>query len=239
MKNYAFFLVFALFLTACGTENSVSEIVAPEAVPEKEEVQEEKEVMEDLAEEVAEVVVEEAPAEEAAGEEVAERESSRPTPSSLNQKASEEASISEEIHEDVEEVAAEFLEEVQAEEAELNFDEILSENILAEGARYEDYDETAFYEVYGQQPMIAFFYAEWCHKCRAWDAMIQEKFSELPENAIIFKIDYDTEEELKQTFGVTVQSTAVFLDGTGMILEKAPDPKLKKIQEHFEAYLEN
>lgn len=56
------------------------------------------------------------------------------------------------------------------------------------------------------------FYAAWCSTCKAQQPILKsllekEKFS----NIVAFKVNYDSEKELKKTFNVTSQSTLVIL----------------------------
>ncbi len=60
---------------------------------------------------------------------------------------------------------------------------------------------------------LLFFYAPWCPQCRALDASI--KSSALPDNLIIFKVDYDSNQSLRAKYGVTIQTTVVKIDDAG------------------------
>jgi len=77
--------------------------------------------------------------------------------------------------------------------------------------KYEEYDETAFAQTEGRR--ILFFYAPWCPQCRALDASIQEGI--VPPGVAIFKTDYDSHQELRQKYGVTIQTTLVEVDENG------------------------
>jgi thioredoxin-related protein len=58
--------------------------------------------------------------------------------------------------------------------------------------------------------VVLFFHAARCPACVGADKEITT--STLPENSVIFKVNYDTMTELKATYGVTSQHTFVFLD---------------------------
>ncbi len=60
---------------------------------------------------------------------------------------------------------------------------------------------------------ILFFYAPWCPQCRALDASI--KAASLPDGLTIFKVDYDSNQTLRQKYGVTLQTTLVKIDDDG------------------------
>jgi thioredoxin 1 len=56
------------------------------------------------------------------------------------------------------------------------------------------------------------FYASWCSTCKAQQPILEsllekEKFS----NVVAFKVDYDSEKELKKIYNVTSQSTLIVL----------------------------
>ncbi len=60
-----------------------------------------------------------------------------------------------------------------------------------------------------------FFYASWCPKCRTLDENIKDNLGKIPEDVVIFKVDYDKEDDLKRKYGVTVQTTVVSVDSDG------------------------
>jgi thiol-disulfide isomerase/thioredoxin len=65
---------------------------------------------------------------------------------------------------------------------------------------------------------ILFFYAQWCPQCRALEADIQN--GPVPENVTIFKVPYDTAQDLRQKYGVTLQTTLVKVDDNGSLVKK-------------------
>lgn len=91
-----------------------------------------------------------------------------------------------------------------------------TEPSTATPGRYEDYSETAFNQAEGRR--ILFFHAPWCPQCRALDASIKE--NTVPEGVTIFKIDYDSNQELRQKYGVTIQTTLVEVDENGNEVQK-------------------
>ncbi|HVI69106.1 MAG TPA: thioredoxin domain-containing protein [Magnetospirillaceae bacterium] len=65
---------------------------------------------------------------------------------------------------------------------------------------------------------ILFFYAAWCPQCRQLDGQITA--GPLPDNVTIFKVDYDTNQSLRQKYGVQLQTTMVKIDDNGNSLQK-------------------
>lgn len=65
---------------------------------------------------------------------------------------------------------------------------------------------------------VLFFHAPWCPQCRALDESIKQ--AQLPDGLTIFKVDYDSNQALRQQYGVTIQTTLVRLDSEGNLLKK-------------------
>lgn len=87
-----------------------------------------------------------------------------------------------------------------------------SPNQQAIAGRYADYSsEAAKKAVYSST--ILFFYAPWCPECRAFDKAIQS--GDVPSGVQILKVDYDSSQALRQTYGVTIQTTFVRVDTNG------------------------
>ena len=76
---------------------------------------------------------------------------------------------------------------------------------------YIDYSAENFANATGTR--LLFFYAPWCPQCRQLDADIKQ--SSLPDNVTILKIDYDSNQALRQKYGVTIQTTVVKVDASG------------------------
>jgi thiol-disulfide isomerase/thioredoxin len=65
---------------------------------------------------------------------------------------------------------------------------------------------------------VLFFHAPWCPQCRELDESIKQ--AQLPDGLTIFKVDYDSNQALRQQYGVTIQTTLVRIDSEGNLLEK-------------------
>lgn len=81
---------------------------------------------------------------------------------------------------------------------------------------YLDYYDGAIAETPGLK--VLFFHASWCPKCRALDEDIEA--NEIPAGMTIFKVDFDTATALRQQYGVTLQTTIVYVDDDGELLTK-------------------
>ena len=73
---------------------------------------------------------------------------------------------------------------------------------------YQDYSETAVKASTGSN--VLFFHATWCPSCNAADKNI--KAEAIPAGLNIFKVDYDSNVELRKKYGVTAQHTFVLID---------------------------
>lgn len=81
---------------------------------------------------------------------------------------------------------------------------------------------------------ILFFHASWCPQCRAIEEDI--KRDGVPANTAIIKVDYDSNQALRQKYGVTIQTTLVKIDDQGNLVEKFvayDDPTLDSIIENL------
>ncbi|GAA1704357.1 hypothetical protein GCM10009808_22790 [Microbacterium sediminicola] len=76
---------------------------------------------------------------------------------------------------------------------------------------YVDYSEEALAAAEGTR--ILFFHAPWCPQCRALEADIQAVG--VPQGMTILKVDYDSNQQLRQEYGVTLQTTLVAVDENG------------------------
>lgn len=65
---------------------------------------------------------------------------------------------------------------------------------------------------------LLFFHASWCPQCRALESDIEEKG--VPSGVSILKVDYDTNQDLRQKYGITIQATVVKVDDNGNLLKK-------------------
>lgn len=81
---------------------------------------------------------------------------------------------------------------------------------------YKDYSPTAIQETAGTK--LLFFHAPWCPQCRALDADIKQKG--VPTGVAIIKVDYDSNQSLRQKYGVTIQTTIVRVDDQGNFVKK-------------------
>lgn len=89
-------------------------------------------------------------------------------------------------------------------------EEPTAEDSMTAGA-YVDYTDGAIEATPGDKAL--FFHASWCPQCRALDEDLRA--SGAPDGLTVFKVDYDSRTDLRQKYGVTLQTTVVFVDDAG------------------------
>ncbi len=102
----------------------------------------------------------------------------------------------------------------------------------ATAGTYVDYSSTAIADASGTK--LLFFHAPWCPQCRELEADI--KANGVPADVTIIKVDYDSEQSLRQKYGVTLQTTIVKVDSDGNLVEKFvayDDPSVDAIKENL------
>lgn len=74
--------------------------------------------------------------------------------------------------------------------------------------------------LYSTGKVVLFFHANWCPKCRETDANLTSDPASVPVGLTIVKADFDSENDLRQKYGVGVQHTFVQVDAKGNELAK-------------------
>lgn len=77
--------------------------------------------------------------------------------------------------------------------------------------KYVDYSDTAIASAEGQR--VLFFHAPWCSQCRSIESGIKK--DGVPDGLTVIKVDYDSNQSLRQKYGVTIQTTFVKVDADG------------------------
>lgn len=85
---------------------------------------------------------------------------------------------------------------------------------------YEPYAPSKLAMATGEHKVVLFFHASWCPTCRALDADIKAHLESIPSSLTILDVDYDTSNELKRKYGVTMQHTLVEVDAQGNLIKK-------------------
>ncbi len=82
---------------------------------------------------------------------------------------------------------------------------------------------------------VLFFHAPWCPQCRSIDNDI--KNSGVPDGFTILKVDYDSNQELRKKYGVTLQTTLVKVDNQGNAVGEKfvayDEPTISSIKQNY------
>lgn len=86
---------------------------------------------------------------------------------------------------------------------------------------YESYEPSSLANALASSQKVAlFFHAAWCSTCKALDKNISANLASLPMDTMIFKVDYDSSDELRKKYGVTIQHTTVLIDKDMNLISK-------------------
>ena len=86
---------------------------------------------------------------------------------------------------------------------------------LSDGAGlYLSYSSAGFDE-HADKNRWLFFHADWCPLCVNLEEDIIANLSDIPDEVVIFKVDFDNSDDLRSRYGVSDQTTIVSVDGNG------------------------
>jgi len=83
--------------------------------------------------------------------------------------------------------------------------------------RYLDYSSDNFAKATAKNGKTVLFFAAlaWCPSCQAADKDFKANFDKVPSDVTILKVDYDTADDLKKQYAITMQDTFVQVDSQG------------------------
>ena len=81
-------------------------------------------------------------------------------------------------------------------------------------SRYLAYSSSAF-DQQADKDRWLFFYLASCPKCVALDENIVANQLDIPAEVVIFKVDFSQQQDLRQRYGVTLQTTVLVTDAKG------------------------
>jgi len=102
--------------------------------------------------------------------------------------------------------------------------------IQPEIEKYVDYTASALQQSLDDgKRVVLFFHASRCPICRKLDQNIKDQLDQIPADATILKVNYDTENDLIQKYGVKIQHTLVSVDGDGNKLDLSVDASVEAL----------
>jgi len=99
--------------------------------------------------------------------------------------------------------------------------------------KFMDYSPEKLEELLGDKRILLFFHADWCTTCRVAVKDITKNHSELPNDLVVLKLDYDTNLDLRKTYKLTSQHAFVLLDSQGEMETKWYGGGVKTILENI------
>jgi len=91
---------------------------------------------------------------------------------------------------------------------------LLTSAALAHAIEFQPYSAAALAAAQkADKPVALQFHADWCPTCRAQDKVLQALKAEPGLDVTVFKVNYDTEKDLKRQYKIQSQSTIVVLRG--------------------------
>ncbi len=109
----------------------------------------------------------------------------------------------------------------KGDDAMMNKENDMEDNMphAAAGGSYVPYDSGLVMHSDGDHKLL-FFHATWCPSCRTLDKDISASAGDIPNSVEIYKVDYDTNIDLRKKYGVTTQHTIVEVDSEGNLIQK-------------------
>lgn len=68
--------------------------------------------------------------------------------------------------------------------------------------------------------VVLYFWAPWCASCASLDVELIDGTATLPENVVLLRIPFDTSQELRRKYAVTIQHTFIQVAPDGSVITK-------------------
>lgn len=85
---------------------------------------------------------------------------------------------------------------------------------------------------------VLFFYAAWCPFCQEKDNSLRQWYTEAEFPMKVYRVDFDTEMELRQKYGIVQQDSFVLINASGEAVTTEVSPSLTQLKRLLYANLE-
>lgn len=105
-------------------------------------------------------------------------------------------------------------------------DAMIKEEVMMKAGEYKDSTASVLLTsvLSDGKTKVLFFHAGWCPVCKTANTTLASWYGTGEGLLTTYKINYDTEKSLKQTYGVTYQHTFVKVDGQGKLIKLLQSP---------------
>jgi thiol-disulfide isomerase/thioredoxin len=103
--------------------------------------------------------------------------------------------------------------------------------------QYLDFNQELYEELLGQRAITLYFHADWCPTCVVIEEYLLDHLYSFPAGGIFLAVDYDTETELIDEYGVSTQYTFVILDEDAEIVESYVTNNVAYVRQAMETSL--
>jgi thiol-disulfide isomerase/thioredoxin len=155
----------------------------------------------------------------------AEEDAELPTVEEIDEAAEEEEEV------EVEEELAEESEPIE------EVEEVSVEAVELPEPEYLNYTEAQYTELLGNEPFLLYFHATWCSTCNRVKGEIEADLANFPKGSKILQADFDSELELKEKYGIQVQTTFAVINKNGEHVDTLAVPTTEEIINSFKVIL--
>lgn len=82
-----------------------------------------------------------------------------------------------------------------------------------------------------EEESVLFFHASWCPVCKGADTFLKAQYEQENPTLTTYKLDYDTNLELRKKYGIVTQHTFVRIDSSGNAIETLSGPTNSRLSQ--------
>lgn len=81
---------------------------------------------------------------------------------------------------------------------------------------------------------VLYFHADWCPICVPLDKEFSSMMNKIPTEVVVFKVNYDRDQDLKKNYAITYQHTFVQIDAQGNEVTKWSGGGIEELKTHVQ-----